>query len=118
VETAERDGRQMRLFHRETDADRVARNRDQIFDLHATALAWALIDPAIRWETVDERTARAHYTVGPNTVSAVLSFNDAGEWVDFVSDDRSALSADGKEFVRQRWSTPVRDSRSSGPCDS
>jgi aminopeptidase N len=40
VETAERDGRQMRLFHRETDADRVARNRDQIFDLHATALAW------------------------------------------------------------------------------
>jgi len=40
VETAERDGRTYRMFHRETDAARLARNRDAIFDLHATALAW------------------------------------------------------------------------------
>jgi aminopeptidase N len=40
VETAERNGRQMRLFHRETDAAKVARNRDAIFDLHASALSW------------------------------------------------------------------------------
>jgi len=40
VETAERGGRQFRLFHRETDAAKVARNRDAIFDLHASALAW------------------------------------------------------------------------------
>jgi aminopeptidase N len=40
VETALRDGRQMRLFHRETDAAKVARNRDVLFDLHARALAW------------------------------------------------------------------------------
>jgi aminopeptidase N len=40
VETAERGGRQLRLFHRETDAAKVARNRDAIFDLHASALAW------------------------------------------------------------------------------
>ena len=40
VETAERNGRQFRLFHRETDAAKVARNRDAIFDLHAAALAW------------------------------------------------------------------------------
>jgi aminopeptidase N len=40
VETAERNGREMRLFHRETDPERVARNREAIFDLHATALAW------------------------------------------------------------------------------
>jgi aminopeptidase N len=40
VETAERNGRQLRLFHRETDAAKVARNRDAIFDLHAAALAW------------------------------------------------------------------------------
>ena len=38
--TAERDGRTFRMFHRETDADKVARNRDAIFDLHAAALAW------------------------------------------------------------------------------
>jgi aminopeptidase N len=40
VERATRDGREMRMFHRETDAQKVARNRDAIFDLHAAALAW------------------------------------------------------------------------------
>jgi len=40
VEMAERDGRELRMFHRETDADTVARNKDAIFDLHASALAW------------------------------------------------------------------------------
>ncbi|HUF46396.1 MAG TPA: M1 family aminopeptidase [Vicinamibacterales bacterium] len=40
VEAAERDGRLLRMFHRETDADKVAQNRDAIFDLHARALAW------------------------------------------------------------------------------
>jgi aminopeptidase N len=40
VETAERNGRTMHLLHRETDAAKVAANRDAIFDLHAKALAW------------------------------------------------------------------------------
>jgi aminopeptidase N len=40
VETAERGGRRLRMLHRETDAQKVARNRDAIFDLHAAALAW------------------------------------------------------------------------------
>ncbi len=40
VETATRNGRSMRLFHRETDASKVARNRDTLFDLHARALTW------------------------------------------------------------------------------
>ena len=40
VETAERNGRQFRMLHRETDAAKVARNRDAIFDLHAGALTW------------------------------------------------------------------------------
>jgi aminopeptidase N len=40
VETAQRDGRTLRLFHRETDAAKVARNRDALFDLHAKALDW------------------------------------------------------------------------------
>jgi aminopeptidase N len=38
IETAERNGRAFRMFHRETDAAKVARNRDAIFDLHARAL--------------------------------------------------------------------------------
>jgi aminopeptidase N len=40
VETAERNGRPFRMFHRETDAAKVARNREAIFDLHGRALAW------------------------------------------------------------------------------
>jgi len=40
VETAERNGRTFRMFHRETDAAKVAQNRDAVFDLHAAALAW------------------------------------------------------------------------------
>ena len=40
VEEAERSGRRMTMYHRETDAGRVARNRDTIFDLHAAALEW------------------------------------------------------------------------------
>ena len=40
TETAERNGRTFRMLHRETDAEKVARNRDAVFDLHAGALAW------------------------------------------------------------------------------
>ena len=40
METARRNDREFRMFHRETDAAKVARNRDAVFDLHATALTW------------------------------------------------------------------------------
>ena len=40
VEHAMRNGRELRMFHRETNADTVARNRDALFDLHASALRW------------------------------------------------------------------------------
>jgi aminopeptidase N len=40
VETATRGGRELNMFHRETDAAKVARNREAIFDLHAAALSW------------------------------------------------------------------------------
>jgi aminopeptidase N len=40
VEEAQRNGRTFRMVHRETDARKVARNRDALFDLHAAALSW------------------------------------------------------------------------------
>jgi aminopeptidase N len=40
VEQAQRNGRTFRMVHRETDAKKVARNRDALFDLHAAALEW------------------------------------------------------------------------------
>ena len=49
IETAERNGRRFRMFHRETDAAKVARNRDAIFDLHAAALAWLEQYTAIKY---------------------------------------------------------------------
>ena len=41
VDRAERDGRTLRMVHRETDARKVARNREALFDLHAAALGMA-----------------------------------------------------------------------------
>jgi aminopeptidase N len=40
VVEAERAGRRMRLFHRESDSARVAHNLEAIFDLHGAALEW------------------------------------------------------------------------------
>lgn len=40
VEDARRGDRTFRMFHRETDAAKLARNREAIFDLHAAALDW------------------------------------------------------------------------------
>ena len=40
VEEAERGGRAMAMYHRETDGERIARNAGDIFDLHAAALVW------------------------------------------------------------------------------
>lgn len=38
--TREVDGRSMTMFHRETDAAKLERNLDAIFDLHGTSLTW------------------------------------------------------------------------------
>ena len=75
----------------------------------------ALCDAAIEWDPVDDRSARARYTVGPNTVSATLHFDEAGELRDFVSDDRLIASPDGRELTPCRWSTPLADYREFGP---
>ena len=40
AETAERAGRRFTMLHRETDAAKVERNREAIFDLHAAAIEW------------------------------------------------------------------------------
>ncbi len=40
VDSAQRNGRTFRMFHRERDSAKVARNRDEIIALHAQSLAW------------------------------------------------------------------------------
>lgn len=67
----------------------------------------ALVDAPVTWNVIDDHHVFAAYTYGANTITAELGFNDAHELVDFFSDDRSAVSTDGKTFTPQRWSTPL-----------
>ncbi len=74
----------------------------------------ALVDASIEWREVDDRAVVATFSNQGTIIRAVLTFNDAGELVDFVSDDRLAGSADGKSFTAMPWSTPLRDYTSFG----
>ncbi len=67
-----------------------------------------LIDTNIAWEPVDSLTARATFTNKGFTISALLSFNERGELVDFSSDDRF-MSADGITYKNYRWTTPMKN---------
>lgn len=73
-----------------------------------------LINPAIVWDPVDARTARASFTNAGHTIGAELSFNEAGELTNFWSDDRYQTSPDGKSVKKVRWSTPLGGYRSFG----
>jgi hypothetical protein len=74
----------------------------------------ALVEPRIRWEEIDDRSARAHYTSSTAAVSAVLYFDKEGWLRSFVSDDRSRSLPDGKSFQRTRFTTPVGGYRAYG----
>jgi hypothetical protein len=74
-----------------------------------------LLSPALRWEPVDERRARVAFQNGGQAVRAELRFDEAGDLVDFASDDRSRASPDGRTFERLRWTTPAEGHRSYGP---
>lgn len=71
----------------------------------------AIVDAPITWTEIDDRHMKATFTNAGHTVSAVLAFDDSGRLVDFVSDDRLALSQDGHSVTACRWSTPVREFR-------
>jgi hypothetical protein len=75
----------------------------------------SLLSPSITWEPIDARSARARFTNGAHTITATLLFDDQGLLTDFVSDDRSRASGDGRTFTPLRFSTPVRDYRQYGP---
>jgi uncharacterized protein DUF6544 len=74
-----------------------------------------LIDPAIVWEPVDQRIARAAFTNAGRRIRAELSVNEAGELIDFRSDDRYETAPDGSGARRVRWSTPIGAYRAFGP---
>lgn len=65
-----------------------------------------LIDSNIKWSSIDQLTVRAQYTNGKITVSAMLYFNEKGELINFVSNDRFETK-DGKIYKNNPWATPV-----------
>ncbi len=70
----------------------------------------SLVDKRLSWNEIDSLSAQVTIENGLYKVSAVLYFNEKGELVNFVSEDRSALQDDGS-MRKARWSTPVRDYR-------
>lgn len=70
----------------------------------------ALLGKPFSFSDATDREVTVTYTNGPHTVSARLEFDETGDLVDFISDDRFE-SADGKTYVNHPWSTPVRGHR-------
>ena len=65
----------------------------------------AVLDLPFTWEIDGTRSLRATFTNAGNTVSAVLHFDNAGDLVGFVSNDRAQEDAKGIRNVP--WSTPI-----------
>ncbi len=65
-----------------------------------------LIDRNIEWQEIDAMTVDAKYTNGNISVSSTLFFNEEGELVNFLSNDRFETT-DGKIYKNYPWLTPV-----------
>lgn len=67
-----------------------------------------LIDERIKWTEADSNKVKAEFTNNGITISAWLHFNEKGELVNFISDDRYAQQDDGT-MKKLKWSTPLKD---------
>lgn len=67
-----------------------------------------LIDHRITWNEVVGNKVLATFTTNGISISAWLHFNEEGQLINFVSEDRHALMPDGT-MQKYRWSTPVKD---------
>ena len=64
-----------------------------------------LIDTRIEWTAIDSTSAKATFTNAGNKISATLYFNEMGQLVNFISDDRYVVG----DMRQYRFSTPVKD---------
>lgn len=64
-----------------------------------------LIDKRIEWTPIDSLSAKASFTNGINKITATLYFNEQGQLINFISDDRYAIG----EMKQYRFSTPVTE---------
>jgi hypothetical protein len=63
----------------------------------------ALIDANIKWQLIDDNTVKAMFTNKGISISATLYFNSKGQLINFISNDRIAVS----EMKSYPFSTPV-----------
>ncbi len=66
-----------------------------------------LIDKNINWEQIDPLTVRAKFINKDITITATLYFNEKGQLINFISNDRY-LTGSGKKYENYKWSTPVK----------
>jgi hypothetical protein len=64
-----------------------------------------LIDKRIQWQNIDSLNVKAIFTNGGISISALLQFNQQGQLINFISDDRYEINAK-KQY---RFSTPVTE---------
>ena len=64
-----------------------------------------LIDKRIQWQQINSSSVKATFTVNGITISAILYFNEKGQLINFISNDRYAI-ADMKQYP---FLTPVKD---------
>ncbi len=67
-----------------------------------------LIDKRIKWIETQGNNVKAEFTNNGITISAWLYFNDKGELINFVSNDRYAVSENGT-MKQIPWSTPLKE---------
>lgn len=92
------------VVHREGDEMNKAETVTVLNDMCIMAPA-SLIDPRIQWQERDSQSVTAIFTNKGITVTAQLFFNEKGQLINFVSDDRYDVSATTPQ--RLRFSTPM-----------
>lgn len=65
-----------------------------------------LIDERIKWEEIDDFSAKATFEAYNTKVTATLYFNDVGQLINFISDDRYYIPINGSS-KKAVWSTPL-----------
>ena len=69
-----------------------------------------LIDPRITWGAIESNKVKATFTNNAISISAWLYFNEEGALVNFISEDRYAVS-ENNTVKQTPWSTPIKDHR-------
>jgi len=69
----------------------------------------AFLGKSLTWKALDATSARATLRLFNRQASAILTFNERAEMIDFVTEER--FRSVGKEHLRTKWSTPLRNYR-------